>query len=87
MEVRGTSMQGRSGASADTFKDRLLNLSTSNREVATIIEKAFSEESSPADQQKVVAWLNLRNQMTEALSNTYRIIFDGMSAIIRNLRA
>ena len=81
-------MEINSHSSNDGIASRITNLSTSTQEVASIIRNAFEgKNSSPGNQQEVIFALSERSQAAQALSNAYRALFDGMSALIRNLRA
>jgi len=73
--------------SVDSLVTKIRNLSTTNADIADIIKHTFdSDSSSPQEQQLIVNALSTRSQSAQALSNAYRVLFDGISAIIRNMR-
>lgn len=84
MEVSSQS----SSTSSSADYERILNLSTSNNEVMDIIRRTFdSGDTNPGEQQLIISALSQRSQLVQALSNGYRTLYDGMSAVIRNIRA
>lgn len=72
----------------DNAKKILMNMNTSDSKVYDFISKEFtSNETSPQRQQVMMYLLGQRQQMTSLLSNMLRMIADGASQIIRNIRA
>lgn len=73
---------------SDNAKKVLMNMNTSDAKVYDFITKEFtSSDTSPQRQQVMMYLLGQRQQVTSLLSNMLRMIADGASQIIRNIRA
>ena len=64
-----------------------MNLNTSNGELFAFFEKAFGENGTPAMQQYLTMLMQMRTQMISMISNFIKMIHDGASAVIGNIRA
>lgn len=72
----------------DNAKKVLMNMNTSDSKVYDFITQEFtSKDTSPQRQQILMYLLGQRQQITTLMSNMLRMIADGASQIIRNIRA
>ncbi len=78
--------EGRNGVDTNT-REKLLDLSTSNREVLDIVQRKFGQDDlTPLQQQELQYLFSVRQQKTSLISNVLRSLFDSISAIVRNFR-
>lgn len=72
----------------DNAKKVLMNMNTSDSKVYDFMSNEFtSKDTSPQRQQVMMYLLGQRQQTTSLISNMLRMIADGASQIIRNIRA
>lgn len=77
---------GKNGIDEGT-REKLLDLSTSNREVLDLVQQKFGqEELTPLQQQELQYLFSVRQQKTSLISNVLRSLFDSISTVVRNFR-
>jgi hypothetical protein len=70
------------------WNDKILDMDTSNKKVMAIAEKVFtSDKATPAEQNMMASLLSQRQQKISLFSNMMRMIYEGASQVIRNIRA
>ena len=80
-------MDVNSGGIDTNALNKITSLNTGSEEIYNMVDQAFGANGSPADQQKVMAALNERQQKTSLFSNMMRLLYEGKNSIIRNIRA
>lgn len=68
-------------------RQKLLDLSTSDKEVIEIMQKKFGRDDLSFSQQQELQYLfSVRQQKVSLISNLLRSIFDTASNVVRNIR-